>query len=120
MVKIERKQRRGLSSVVGAVFMVLVMIGALNVILLAMRQQDTVTQAVIDKSNSSANRLNEQIAISDLRVTSNNKLNMTVTNSGGAAAKLASIYLINETASPMVQYRYDLNNLVVDGRNSVS
>lgn len=119
MARINRKQRRGLSSVVGAVFMVLVMLGALNAILLAMRQQDTVTQAVIDKSNSSANRLNEQISISDVSVTSSNKLNMTVSNSGGAAAKLASIYIINETAPTKQQYRYDLNN-VVDGRNAVS
>src|SRR5581483_10584543 len=101
-------------------FMVLIMIGALNVILLTLRQQDTVTQAVIDKSNSNLSKLNEQINISDIRLTSSNMLNMTVSNSGGAAAKLASIYLVNETASPKVQYRYDLNNLALDGRQSVS
>jgi len=120
MTRINQRQRKGLSSVVGAVFMVLVMIGALNVIILAFRQQDTVTQAVIDKSNSNLNRLNEQITISDIRLTGSNKLNMTVTNSGGAAAKLASVYLVNESASPKVEYRYNLNNLVVDGRKSVS
>src|SRR5581483_11991257 len=120
MSRINRKQRRGLSSIVGAVFMVLIMIGALNVILLTLRQQDTVTQAVIDKSNSNLSKLNEQINISDIRLTSSNMLNMTVSNSGGAAAKLASIYLVNETASPKVQYRYDLNNLALDGRQSVS
>ena len=114
----QKHQRKGLSSVVGAVFMVLVMIGALNVILLAMRQQDSVTQTLIDKSSASLSRLNEQISIADARVTSSNKLNMTVINSGAAAAKLASIYIVNETASPKTQYRFDLNSLGVDGRQS--
>jgi hypothetical protein len=100
--------------------MVLVMIGALNVILLTLRQQDSVTQAVIEKSDSSLNKLNEQIKITDIRLTNSNKLNMTITNSGGVAAKLASLYLVNETASPKVQYRFDLDNLVIDGRESVS
>jgi hypothetical protein len=118
MARINHKQRRGLSSVVGAVFMVLVMIGALNAVLLTMRQQDTVTQAVIDKSNSSLDKLNEEIRISDIRVSSG-KLNMTVSNIGGAAATLKSLYLVNETASPKTQYRYDLDT-VVDGRKSVS
>ena len=96
--------------------MVLVMIGALNVILLTLRQQDTVTQSIVDKSNTSLGRLNEQISIADVRATGTNKLNMTVMNSGGAAAKLASVYIVNETAKQ--QYRYDLNSLGVDGRQS--
>jgi hypothetical protein len=98
--------------------MILVMIGALNVILLAMQQQDKVTQAVVEKSNSSLGKLNEEITISEIKVTSSNKLNMTISNSGGAAAKLASIYVVNETAKQ--QYRYDLNNMPVDGRASQS
>jgi hypothetical protein len=96
--------------------MILVMIGALNVILLAMQQQDKVTQAVVEKSNSSLSKLNEEISISDLKVTNNNKLNITITNSGGATAKLASIYIVNETAKQ--QFRYDLNGVPVDGRTS--
>ena len=119
MAKFNRKHRRGLSSVVGAVFMILVMIGALNVILLSMQQQDRVTQAVVEKSNSNLGKLNEEIRISEVRVTASNKLNMTVTNSGGSTAKLASIYIVNETASPKVQYRYDLGSIPVDGRVSV-
>jgi archaellum component FlaF (FlaF/FlaG flagellin family) len=119
MAKINHKQRRGLSSVVGAVFMVLVMIGALNVILLAMQQQDKVTQAVVEKSNSSLGKLNEEVKISEVKVTSANRLNMTVTNNGGSTAKLASIYIVNETASPKTQYRFELGSIPVDGRVSI-
>jgi hypothetical protein len=94
------------------------MIGALNVILLTMRQQDTVTQTIIEKANSDLNKLNEKIEITDVRLTSNNRFNITVANTGGSAAQLASIYIINETAATKQQFRFDLNN-VVDGRSSV-
>lgn len=111
-----RNHRRGLSSVVGAVFMVLVMVAAFNVMLIAMQQQDKVTQAVLEKSSSNLGKLNEEISISEIKVTSLNKLNMTVTNSGGTTAKLVSLYVVNETAKE--QFRYDLNNVPVDGRAS--
>lgn len=111
-----RQQRRGLSTVVGAVFMILVIVGAINVMLWTMQQQDRVTETIIEKTNSNLNKLNEDIDISDIRVTSNKKLNMTVTNSGGAAATLKSIYVVNETSTE--QFRYDVD-LAVDGRESV-
>jgi hypothetical protein len=110
-------KRRGLSTVIGAVFMIIVMAGAINVTLWTLQQQDKVTQTVIEKANSNLAGLNEKISISDIRVNSN-KLNVTVSNSGGAAATVKSIYVVNETASPKSQYRYDLD-LTVDGRNSI-
>jgi hypothetical protein len=111
-----RQERRGLSSVVGAIFMMLVMVAGLNVALWTMQQQDRVTEAVVEKANSNLDKLNEEIEISDIRV-SGAKLNMTIVNTGGAAANLKSIYVVNETAK--MQYRYDVD-LTVDGRNSVN
>jgi archaellum component FlaF (FlaF/FlaG flagellin family) len=109
-----RRHRRGLSTVIGAVFMILVTVGALNVVLWTLQQQNRVAESLIEKSNSNLNKLNEDIEISNVRV-DGDKLNMTVTNTGGAAATIKSVYIINETASE--QYRYDLD-LVVDGRES--
>lgn len=114
MTKINRKGRRGLSTVIGAVFMVLITIGALNVVLWTMQQQNRVTQSIIERSSSELNRLNENVEISNVRI-DGKKLNMTVTNTGGAAATLKAIYIVNETSKE--QFRYDLN-LVIDGRKS--
>lgn len=94
--------------------MILVTIGALNVVLWTLQQQNMVTESIIEKSNSNLDKLNEDIEIANVRI-DNDKLNMTITNTGGAAATLKSIYIINETASE--QYRYDLD-VVVDGRDS--
>ena len=87
MIKIIRQKRKGISSVVGAVFMILVMVGALNVMIWTMQQQDRVTETIIEKSNSNLNKLNEDIDISNVRI-DGDKLNMTVTNAGGAAATI--------------------------------
>src|SRR6476469_4415135 len=98
--------------------MVIIMASALSVTAWSMREQDRVNQALTEKASSDLGKFNEKIGISDVRVS--NKLNVTVINSGGASATLASIYLVNKTASPNQQYRYDLGNIAVDGRNSVS
>ena len=114
-----KRSQRGLSTIVGGVFMVIVLAGALSVTAWSLREQDRVTVSLIDKANSDLDKFNEKISISDIGV-SGNRLNVTVSNNGGAAASLASIYIVNKTASPNQQYRYDLGNIAVDGRNSVS
>ncbi len=99
---------------VGAVFMILIIASALNVTLWSMREQDRVTESIIEKTNTNLNRLNEDLSISDVRI-NNGKMNLTVSNVGGAASALRTLYIVNETSKQ--QYKYDIN-LAVDGRNS--
>jgi hypothetical protein len=110
------RNRRGLSTIIGAVFMILIVASALNVALWTMREQDRVTESILEKTNTNLNRLNEDLNISDVRV-SNGKMNLTLSNAGGAASYLKSLYLVNETSNQ--QYRYDID-ITVDGRESVS
>jgi hypothetical protein len=113
-----KRSHRGLSTIIGGMFMVIIMASALSVTAWSLREQDRVGQALTDKASSDLGRLNEKISISDVRI-SGNRLNVTVSN-GGSAATLTSIYVVNKTASPNQQYRYDLGNIPIDGRNSVS
>jgi hypothetical protein len=108
------KHRKGLSTIVGAVFMIIVMVAALNLTLWTIQQQDKVTETVIEKTNQNLNKLNEDIEISDVRI-DGNKLNMTVTNAGATAATVKSIYVINETSKE--RYTFDVD-FSVDGRES--
>ncbi|WP_415280583.1 hypothetical protein [Candidatus Nitrososphaera sp. FF02] len=114
----EVMKRKGLSTIVGAVFMVIVMVGALNVTLWSMNEQERVTAAVTERANVSLDRLNEQIQIAGVRLDAG-KLNMTIVNTGGQSAQLRSMYIINETAMPKQQYRYDLD-MAIDGRDSAA
>jgi hypothetical protein len=110
--------KRGLSTVIGAVFIIIIITSGLGFGLWMVQQQDRVTEAILEKTNSNLQKLSEHVSISDVKVV-NDKLNLTVTNSGGSAATLRSLYVVNETASPKEQYRYEINKLV-DGRSAVT
>jgi archaellum component FlaF (FlaF/FlaG flagellin family) len=109
-----RQNRRALSSIVGAIFMVLIMIGALNAYLYATQEQGRLWSALTGESNANQNRLNEKIDITNVRV-DGNRLNVTVTSTGGQVANIKTLYIVNETNNQ--QYRYDINK-IVDSRKS--
>ena len=98
--------------------MVLLMAGAVNLTIWSLQQQDNVTSTIIQKANSSFDKFNEKIAVTSAKVSAG-KLNVTVANTGGAASHLRSIYVINQTAVPNQEYRYDLDK-VVDGKTSLT
>lgn len=109
-----RQNRRGLSAVVGAIFMVLIMLGALNAFIWVTQEQGRIFDALTGESDTNLNKLNERIEITNVRV-DGNRLNVTVTNTGGQVANIKSLYIVNETNSQ--QYRYPLEK-VVDNRKS--
>lgn len=93
------------------------MAGAVNVTMWALQQNNTVNQAIVEKTNTNLARLSEKIEISEIRI-DKNKFNMTLTNDGGSAARVKTIYVVNETASPKTQYRYDVD-MTIDGRTLI-
>ncbi len=111
------KQRKGLSTVVAGVFMIIVMSSAIGVTAWTMQQQDRVTDEILAKTGEKLSRLNEVLKISEVGI-ANNKLNITLSNDGGSASHAKAIYIVNETAVPKQQYNYDIDYLV-DGRATV-
>jgi hypothetical protein len=110
--KITRK-RRGLMNAIGAIFAIIILATSLNMTFWIVRQQDKVTQTLIEKQNADLNRLKEDIEVADIGV-ANSKLNLTITNEGSTRATLNSLYVVNETSQ--AQYRYDMN-IALDGKN---
>jgi hypothetical protein len=117
-LRINSRKRSGLSSVVAAAFMFIIVSGALTVTLWSTRQQDNVTNELLEKTRQMLGSLNEEIDVEEVSVV-NNKLNVTLSNNGGASTRVNSIYIVNETASPKEQFRYDIS-YVVDGRGVVT
>jgi hypothetical protein len=98
--------------------MIIVIAGALGTTVWVLQQQGRMTAEVNQKTNEYLNRLDENIEISQVKI-NNNKFNLTLYNDGGSAAQLKTIYIVNETAVPKQQYRYDIDYLV-DGRAVVN
>ncbi len=113
-----KSDRRALSSIIGLAFMIIVLAAALGTTAWVLQQQGRVSTEVSLKTNEYLNRLNEKVEISKVRI-NNDKLNLTLSNNGGSAAQVKTIYVVNETSSPKEQFRYDVDYLV-DGRSTVA
>jgi flagellin-like protein len=110
--------RRGISSILGASIMIMLTASALATTAAVMQQQQISSNELVRETNRYLDAMNEKIEISKVTI-ANDKLNITLSNDGGSAARVKSIYIVNETASPKEQYRYDIDHLV-DGREVVT
>jgi hypothetical protein len=99
-------------------FVVLLTVAALSATVSVVQLQQSATNEVIQETDRFLDSLSERIEITKTRV-NNGKLNLTLSNAGDTVAQVKSIYIVNETASPKEQYRYDVNYLV-DGRADVT
>jgi hypothetical protein len=91
--------------------MIILVASALSTVVWVMQAQARVSNEIILKTNEYLNRMSENIEISRIAI-QNNKFNITLANEGGSATLVKAIYIVNETASPTQQYRYDVNYLV--------
>ena len=109
-------KRRGLSTVVGAVFFVLVMASAIGYVSYSLNLIDDLARQVDVKQDTTSNRQNEEFKISHIRV-DNNEFNLTVTNTGNIPINITRMWAKNTTDSSWNQTKYQLNQLVTPGQS---
>ncbi|HSG84532.1 MAG TPA: hypothetical protein VLA08_08255, partial [Nitrosopumilus sp.] len=92
------QKRRGLSSVVGALFFTVLMIAGFSVLSLALDAQTDIvtTQRIV--SDIEIKKQQEQFAVST-SIDEDNILSMNVKNQGQNPVEISSIWIINKTLS---------------------
>jgi hypothetical protein len=102
------RKRRGLSSVVGALFFTVLMIAGFSVLSLALDAQTDIvtTQRIV--SDIEIKKQQEQFAVF-ASVDENNLLSMNVKNQGQNPVEISSIWIINKTLSNQPVTRFDVN-----------
>jgi len=102
------QNRRGLSSVVGALFFTVLMIAGFSVLSLALDAQTDIvtTQRIV--SDIEIKKQQEQFGIL-ASVDGNNFLNIDINNSGQNAVKISNIWIINKTMIDQPANRFDIN-----------
>ncbi|MDX1372630.1 MAG: hypothetical protein R3321_09165, partial [Nitrososphaeraceae archaeon] len=107
------KQRRGLSTVIGGVFFLIVIITAASYLTYSMNLFENFSETVFAVEQERENRKKESFDISRLTI-ENNKINLDIHNSGDIPVHLTRIWLENMTGIDEV-YRFNLNTTIATG-----
>ena len=101
------RKRRGLSTIIGAVFFIIAMTITIGYVSYSMDTLDKFVQTVVVKSSVSRDTVNEEFVVSKIAL-DNNKFNITVFNPGNIPVKLTRLWVDNKTDTDWVA-KYDLN-----------
>ena len=107
--------RRGLSTIVGAVFFVVAISSVAAYVSISMNSLDDLAQSIIVKDAQSIDRLKEDIEITTVTLTDTNKFNMTVFNKGPISTKLTRLWVTDQSSNPITHQKEDLNVLINPG-----
>ena len=107
-------KRRGLSTVVGAVFFVLVMASAIGYVSYSLNLIDDLARQVDVKQDTTSNRQNEEFIISKVTI-DNNEFNLTVTNTGNIPINITRMWAKNMTDPSWNQTKYQINKFISPG-----
>ena len=107
------KKRKGLSTVVGGVFFLVVIMTAASYLTYSMGLFDSFSQTVFVAEQERENRKKETFTLSNLSI-DNSKFNMTIQNTGDIPIKFNRIWIQNTTGIDQV-YKFNLNQTVPVG-----
>jgi len=92
------RNRRGISTMVGAVFFIIAMTVAISYISFSMDTLDQFVQTVVVKSSVKEDKINEDFEVSKLTITPNNEFDITVTNVGQVPLNITRLWVENVTS----------------------
>ena len=107
-------KRRGLTSVVGAVFAIIAIITAIGYVTYSMNLLEKFNQSVLVRTEESIDRGKEEFDIVKANVM-NDKLNITVQNTASLPVHITRLWIENTTVSDSV-FKYNIDEVVPPGR----
>jgi len=110
------KKRKGLTTVVGAVFFLIAIITAASYLTYSMNLFESFSENVFAAEQERENRKSESFDISKLTI-ENNKINLDIYNSGDIPVSFTRLWIENVTGIDQV-YKFDLNKTIPTGITS--
>ncbi len=108
--------RRGISTVVGAVFFIIIFTTAVTFVTYDMNLLNNFTDAFVTKSQSDADANHEEFSITKVAVDSN-KFNITVQNSGNIPITINRLWILDKSNITSGVSKYDVNQVVYPGNS---
>ncbi|HZS74871.1 MAG TPA: hypothetical protein VFA69_10265 [Candidatus Nitrosotalea sp.] len=108
--------RRGISTVVGAVFFIIIFTTAVTFVTYDMNLLNNFTDAFVTKSQADADANHEEFSVTKVTV-NNNKFNITVQNSGNIPITISRMWVQNKTDVTWGTSKYDVSQVVYPGNS---
>ena len=105
------KCRKGLSSVVGIVFVIIALLSTVSYITYSMNTLDNFNQSVMVTTQENMDRANEIFSVEKVSL-NNNKFNITVQNNGNLPISINRLWVENITHTGDWTFKYDINHAV--------
>ena len=105
------KCRKGLSSVVGIVFVIIALLSVISYITYSMNILDKFNQSVLVTTQENMDRANEIFSVEKVSL-NNNKFNITVQNNGNLPININRLWVENITHPSDWTYKYDVSEPV--------
>ncbi len=101
-----QRSKKGLSNIVGAIFLVAIVFAGLGIINWGVGLQDNYALTISERNKIDWERLNERVELTDLSI-DNNKFNITLQNTGTLPAHVVRLWVTNETSPWHAKYDID-------------
>ncbi len=108
------RAKKGISTIIAAVFMIAVIIIGLSAITSGLSFQNNLGQVVTQRNTEETEQGTERIELRDVGIDSN-KFNLTVVNTGPLPTKLIRMWVTNTTATTGWHKNYTLNDVINPG-----
>ena len=110
------KSRKGLSTVIGAIFFVIAASSTIGYVTYSMNTIDKYNQSILEKNQEDANRGAENFEITKVTIDSN-KFNVTIQNTGNFPISIKRLWVENTTDTDDVDrvFRYDIDKVAFPG-----
>ena len=109
------KSHRGISAVVGSVFLVAVLIGAMSYVTYSLDLLGNFSESLIVEESRQKDKQSEAFEISSIDVTIDSKLDGVVKNTGEIPVKLTTLWIDEQGVNDVVQ-KFTLDTQIAPGR----
>ena len=108
------RKHRGLSAIVGTIFLVAVMVSALSYVSYSMNVLGNFSESLITEEKKQKDKQGEEIQIGTISVTPSNKLNAVIKNTGDVTVKIKTLWVYDINDSTKMQ-KYSISKTIPPG-----
>jgi hypothetical protein len=110
-----KRSRRGVGTVLGAVFVVLIIVSAFTVYEVALLNMNNYATTIAAMNQFDSSRSGEGLSILSIKTVDDNTLNITVKNVGSLQSTIIYVGIFNQSVTPESQGYFSVNHLIGTG-----